>query len=81
MVIEFVSDAEFTIVVEHSNRHQTREGQPMSFIALLVGDTENNLIVHSEDMCVHIGSGTAIIESNSKKHGWQDGAITMTHYA
>lgn len=50
MAVEFVSNEKFIITAEHSKRHQNGDQVVSSFIALVVGDTDNNLIMHSEDM-------------------------------
>lgn len=50
MTVEFVSDEKLTITVEHSKREQNQGEEMKSFITLVVGDTENNLLMHSEDM-------------------------------
>lgn len=50
MTVEFVSDEKFTIAVEHSRSNQNIGEDAISFLTLVVGDTENNLFVHSEDM-------------------------------
>lgn len=50
MTVEFVSDEKFAIAVEHSQTHQNIGEEAISSLTLVVGDTENNLFVHSEDM-------------------------------
>lgn len=49
ITVEFASDVKFIITVEHSKRHQNI-GEITSFISLVVGDAENNLILHTEDV-------------------------------
>lgn len=56
LTIEFESNEKFTICVEHSKHHSNRGEESAPFIALLVGDTDNNLIIHSEDMLVAMQS-------------------------
>lgn len=50
MTVEFVSDEKLIITVEHSKGKQNEGEEMKSFITLVVGDTENNLLMHSEDM-------------------------------
>lgn len=49
ITVEFLSDEEFLITVVKSKRLQNSEGVA-SFISLVVGDTENNLILNTEDV-------------------------------
>lgn len=49
MTVEFIAHDTFTIGVEHSKCHASDADESNS-IALVVGDTDNNLILHSDDM-------------------------------
>lgn len=50
MTVEFSTDKNFTIAVLQSKHHPNHEEVLNLFITLVVGDTDNNLIAHSEDM-------------------------------
>lgn len=49
ITVEFSSDKKFIITVEHSQRHQNI-GEITAFISLVVGDAENNLLLHTDDV-------------------------------